>query len=78
MTRYFFNIQRHDVLEEDPDGAEFETLQHAIQEAVLAARELLAEKVRHGDIVDGDAFKITTADGVVVHNLPLKSVLRLK
>ncbi len=78
MTRYFFNIQRLDALEEDPDGAEFETLQHAIQEAVLAARELLAEKVRHGDIVDGDTFKITTADGEVVHNLPLKSVLRLE
>ncbi len=78
MTRYFFNIQRHDVLEEDPDGAEFETLQQAIDEAVLAARELLAEKVRLGDIVDGDSFRITTADGRVVHNLPLKSVLRLE
>ena len=78
MTRYYFNIQRHGVLEEDPDGAEFETLQQAIEEAVLAARELLAERVRHGDVVDGDAFKITTEDGTVVHSLPLKSVLRFE
>jgi hypothetical protein len=49
-----------------------------LEEAIIAARELLAEKVRSGAVVDGDQFEIWAETGELVHVLPLRSTLRLK
>ncbi|TCR00417.1 hypothetical protein [Neorhizobium sp. JUb45] len=77
MPRYFFNYRINSILEKDPEGAELPSDTAALDEARLAARELLAAKVRQGEWVDGDAFEVTLADGTVVHTLPLRSVLKL-
>ncbi|GGG21851.1 hypothetical protein GCM10010924_59110 [Rhizobium wenxiniae] len=77
MPGYFFNYRINGVLEKDPEGSELPSDEVALEEAQIAARELLAAKVRVGDLVDGDEFEITTGDGTVVHTLPLRSVLKL-
>ena len=77
MPRYFFNYRIKGVLEKDPEGTELPFDDVALEEAQIAARELLAAKVRVGDLIDGDEFEVTTGDGTVVHTLPLRSVLKL-
>jgi len=77
MPKYFFNYRINGVLEKDPEGADLPSDESALYEARVAARELLAAKVRHGEVVDGDEFEVTTGDGTVVHTLPLRSVLKL-
>ncbi len=77
MTRFYFDVRRNGRLEEDKEGEELPSKEAAIEEAMAAARELVAEKVRTGDVVDGDAFEIRDEHGEVVHILPFRSVLRL-
>lgn len=76
MARYYFHVRKHDVLEEDPEGAEFASLDEAYHEAVLAAREILAEKVLTNEVIDGQIFEITAEDGTVLRTVPFTSTLR--
>ncbi|AXV15209.1 hypothetical protein CYG48_05520 [Neorhizobium sp. SOG26] len=76
--RYFFHIRKHNHLQLDPEGVELPSHTAALEEAVEAARELLAVKVRNGEVVNGDQFEITDEKGQIIHVLPFRSVLRLK
>lgn len=78
MPRFYFHVRHDDELDEDPEGAELESLEQAEDEAVKAAREILAEKVAKGDEVDGHRFEITSEAGEVLKVVPFRSVLRLK
>ena len=75
MTRYFFHIRDGDILIEDPDGADFQNVAEARAEAILSARDLLAERLRTGGILDGQTIEITTSDGLVVAVVPLKDAI---
>lgn len=77
MPRYYFHVRKPDALEEDPEGAEFPSLDAAHEEAVKAAREMVAEQVLSDDVIDGQAFEITAEDGTVLGIVPFKSVIRL-
>jgi hypothetical protein len=61
----------------DPEGAEFETLEMARDEAVQAAREILAERLIKGDVIDGEVFEISLEDGEIVATIPFKDTVRL-
>jgi hypothetical protein len=78
MPRYYFHIRSHGALAEDPEGAELPSLDAAHDEAVQAAREILADKVLSDDIIDGQSFEITAEDGTVLGAVPFRSVLRLE
>jgi hypothetical protein len=78
MPRYYFHIRSSEGLIRDPDGTELPDLATAVSEAELAARDLLAELLRRGGVVDGQVFEITTADGHVLERLPFRDVLRLR
>ena len=77
MPRFYFHVRKHGDLDRDPEGSEFDTVELAIKEAELAAREIIAERLRAGEVVDGDCFVIALDDGTVVAELPFRSVLRL-
>ncbi|MGE7368354.1 DUF6894 family protein [Neorhizobium sp. NPDC001467] len=77
MPRYFFHNRKPNSLEEDPEGVELPSNTAALEEAVLAAREVLADGVSKGQIVDGDQFEIRNEAGDVIHVLPFRSVLTL-
>ena len=57
MQRYYFHIRKGDTLEEDIEGAEFPSPYAAREEAIQAAREILAERVLTGQLVDGEVLR---------------------
>jgi hypothetical protein len=78
MPRFYFHIRDHHGLRKDLEGAEFASLDQARDEAVRSARELLGQRVARGDVVDGDAFELTTDDGTVVDTVKFIDLLRLE
>ena len=78
MPLFYFHIREDGFLREDPEGAEFATLEQATEEAVRSAQEILAEKVSQGKVVDGQVFEITDEEGAVRATIPFKSFLRLE
>ncbi len=76
--RYFFHVRKPHSFEEDPEGVELPSNTAALEEAVLAAREVLANRVRAGDVVDGDEYEVRNEAGEVIHVIPLRSVLKLE
>jgi hypothetical protein len=78
MPRYYFHIRSSAGLIRDPDGTELPDLASAISEAEGAARDLLAELLREGAVLDGQVFEIADADDQVLERMPLRNVLRLR
>lgn len=77
MPKFYFNIRSGNTLEVDPDGLEFASIESAVSDARKAAKEILAEKLIEGEVMDGQRFEITAEDGTVLETVPFKSVLRL-
>lgn len=78
MARYYFHIRDGDALIEDFEGVELTSIAIAKEEAEQAAREILAEKVKKGEVIDGQRFEINDSWGNQMLTVPFKSVLRLK
>ncbi|CCM75127.1 DUF6894 family protein [Rhizobium mesoamericanum] len=77
MTRYFFHVRDGDDLVEDTEGVELWDSTSAREEAIRAAREMLAEKLLSGERVDGELFEVTDESGRVVETIPFKSVMKI-
>jgi hypothetical protein len=77
MPRYYLHIRDGDRLVEDPDGSDLPDLDAARAEALESARNILAAKVKAGELIDDKRFEITDAVGTVLAVIPLKIVLRL-
>lgn len=75
-VRYFFNIRDGEKTERDLEGSEFDSLELAIDDAQMAAREIMAERVLAGYEPDGQSFDIVDEDGRVLANVPFRSALR--
>lgn len=78
MPRYFLNIRDGSDLIEDQEGSLLPDIEAACREALAAARDLFAEKVSAGEVVDGQLFEITDENGIVRARMPLKEALRLR
>ena len=78
MPKYYFHIRDGQDLAPDPEGAEFESLEAARVEAINSARELVAQRILRGDVVDGQAFELTSEDGKVADIVRFKDVMRLE
>lgn len=78
MPRYFLHIRDGEQMIRDDEGVELPSVVSAKGEAEDAARELLADKVRAGEIIDGQEFEICDAWGNRMLTVPFKSVLKLK
>ncbi len=77
MQRYYFHVRHHGPLVRDPEGTEFEPLELAYGEAVQAAREILAERLLRGEIIDGEIFEISLDSGEIVAKVPFKDTVRI-
>ncbi|MGI4878229.1 MAG: DUF6894 family protein [Janthinobacterium lividum] len=77
MTHYFFHLRDGAQLYEDPDGAEFSTIDAAIAEAFASARDLLAELVKAAKVADGQIFEITDEEDRVCARVPVRDALKL-
>lgn len=72
MPKFFFNIRRGGFLEVDDDGLELPSIDEAVQEATLAARDILTDKLVRGYFEDEECIEVTAQDGVVLGRVPFK------
>lgn len=77
MPRYFFHVRDGQTFREDPEGSELPDLTAAHREALTDARHILADRLRAGEVLDGQRFEITDGDGSVLAVVPFKDVIRL-
>lgn len=73
MTHYFFHICSRTERIVDREGADFDTLEAAVVEARLAAREILAEDLRKGQIDDTRLFEIFDDRGNLWRGCPSRT-----
>jgi hypothetical protein len=78
MPKYYFHIRDGNELEVDRDGTDFESLDVAVNDARTAAREIMAEKLLSGEMLDGQRFEITDEEGVLVETVTFRSALNLQ
>lgn len=76
MPRYYFHIRKGAESLPDREGVELPGPKAALHEAQDAAREILAVKVRKGEVIDGDRFDVYDDLENLVFTVPFKSVLR--
>jgi hypothetical protein len=75
-VRYHLNIRTDGQLAVDHEGADYVSLNAAKAEALLGAREIVAERLKWGKpYADGDGIELTDADGLVVHTVLFSALL---
>lgn len=75
--RFYLHIRDGELLIEDPDGSEFDSLDEARREALASARDLLADRLRADKFLDGQKFEICNEAGELLDVVAFKEVLRL-
>lgn len=76
MPKFYFHIVSGDTVIEDPDGSELANLDVARAEALQSARHLLADKVRNGEVVDGQRFEIRNSTGDLLATVAFRDAIR--
>jgi hypothetical protein len=75
MAKYYFHIRKVDVLEEAPEPIEVDSSEALEEEAIEAARDILAE----GDLIGLDrrlwSFEIVDESGTTVMTLPFSEAI---
>ena len=61
----------------DPDGSDLPDLEAARAEALAGARDILAEKLRTGKVLDGQRIEIVDEANAVRAIVPLKDAMKL-
>lgn len=79
MARYFFHLRRGDDLIEDFEGDDFEDIDAVRIEAVTAAKELLINAIRKGEMIDArdrviisDERQAQVAEVLLIDLLPVQ------
>lgn len=75
--RYYLNVRTDNELIVDEEGIELPDLVDVAAEARQAARDIVADRVKHGDKVDEGVFEILDTTGTKVMTIPIRSVLML-
>jgi hypothetical protein len=75
--RYFFHIRSDDEYDTDVEGIELPSLEAAIEEAAISAREMVAERVLHQERIDHMRFEIASTDGQVLETLHFRDVVKI-
>lgn len=75
MPYFYFHLRRDERVDHDLDGAEFASIALARQEAVMAAREIMADRLVKGEPLGTDVFQIADADGTVLEEISFEWVL---
>ena len=76
--RYYFHVRTTEERIVDKEGIELPDITEVAEEAQGAARDILADRVQHGNWIDGEAFEVVDERGQVILELPLSSVLMLR
>ena len=76
MPSFYFHIRVGGHLFEDPDGSYLPDFEAARAEALAAARQGIAERIRAGEVVDGQPFEIWDAYGRLLAIVPFRDALQ--
>jgi len=77
MPRYYFHVREGNRVMEDPDGGAFLDLQAARDEALAAAREMLAERLKAGRVLDGQQIDICDEAGATLATVRFREAFEL-
>ena len=77
MARFFLHVRDGATLIEDLEGSDLPDLFAARVEALACARDLLAERIRAGQIVDGQRFEINDEHGTLLDIVMFRDAMRL-
>ena len=75
MPYFYFHLKSDSNLVEDEAGAEMANLAEAKYEALVSAREILADAIRSGKAKVPEAYVIADSTGKTLHELPFASLL---
>jgi hypothetical protein len=75
MARFYFHLSQGDQLIIDDEGLDLPDFSAAQREALLGARELLAEAIKSGKPEVAEAFVIADEAGQELGTVPLATVL---
>jgi hypothetical protein len=75
MPLYYFNLRTQGALELDPEGIDLPDLPAAENAALEGAREIMAERLRHGEPMNGSQFEVADESGRTVHILKFTEAL---
>jgi hypothetical protein len=75
MARIYFHLKRLDGIIEDPEGAEFDDLSSAREEARHAAKGLIINMLEQDRPADVVAVRMTSEGGTLLDEIPLGSVI---
>ena len=75
MGRFYFHLRAGDELTSDDEGMDLPDLSAAKREAMLSARELLAEAIKSGKQTVPEAFVIADDEGRALDTISLAAVL---
>ncbi len=68
---------RNDGRIEDGEGGDHADLDAARREAVAADREIMSERMRAGEVLDGSAIEICDASGTLLETVRFRDAFRL-
>ena len=77
MPRYFFHIKEVDATSKDEEGRELPDDDTARRHAADAARELAAQAVLDGELINGQCIEVTDRAGKLVTTVMLREAVRL-
>ena len=78
MPRFFFHLRECEELIADEVGADFASVEEARRHAEEAARDIVAEKVKTGEVIDGEAIEVALRTGEKVAEVSLRSLIRIR
>jgi hypothetical protein len=76
MPKFYFHIRDGDKWIEDSEGLDLPNAEAAKQEALKAAREMLAARLMAGEVLDGQTLEIWDGHNLIAA-IPFKEVVEL-
>ena len=77
MPRFYFHLVTGDRLEADLLGCEFRNLDAAHEEALIAVRDMVAERVHRGEVPLSQEFRITDDKGTHLLTVPFSEAVKV-
>ena len=76
MPRFYFAVRDGSETVPDPEGSELADLDAALFEARLTARDLLLNRLKTCEVIDGQEIEISDESGKVLRILKVRDVLK--
>lgn len=76
MPDFYFHIRNGQMDIQDPDATSFANLAEAHLDAVAAIREIVANKIRFGEAINGYQLDICDSLGNVLETILFRAVLK--